>query len=203
MIPVSDFAAWRDTARALLASDVPPDSVTFDEGKQEPLFQNASRVPPAEKPTFTVPRPFLDLAEFVAMHRNSGRWDLLYRTLYRIVRLQERHLLEMEVDPDIRELTLMRKAVARDTHKMHAFVRFRKVEDGERGRYVAWHRPDHHIVEHVAPWFARRFGAMESGHSHAGSQRLLGPAQPSVRSGRSQIRRTSTRRPGGFMAVLL
>ncbi len=26
--------------------------------------------------------------------------------------------------------------------------------------FVAWHRPDHHIVEAMAPWFRNRFGSM-------------------------------------------
>jgi DNA polymerase len=53
----------------------------------------------------------------------------------------------------------MQKALGRDIHKMHAFVRFRKAGENPE-RFIAWYRPDHHILEHVAPWFARRFGAM-------------------------------------------
>ena len=58
------------------------------------------------------------------------------------------------------ELMLMQKAVSRDIHKMHAFVRFRKVEGSDPEQFIAWHRPDHAIVDRVGPWFARRFGAM-------------------------------------------
>jgi uracil-DNA glycosylase len=107
----------------------------------------------------TVPREFVELARFIALHRDAARWDLLYRTLYRIARLGERQLLKIEIDPDIRQLVVMQKALKRDIHKMHAFVRFRKIV-GETEQYVAWHRPDHLIVEHVGPWFAKRFGAM-------------------------------------------
>jgi uracil-DNA glycosylase len=50
--------------------------------------------------------------------------------------------------------------VRRDLHKMHAFVRFREVEDGEGKRYVAWFEPDHHIVRATAGFFVRRFAGM-------------------------------------------
>ncbi len=54
----------------------------------------------------------------------------------------------------------MEKAVSRDMHKMKAFVRFRRVANSNPEHFVAWHKPDHYIVEAMAPWFAARFGAM-------------------------------------------
>ncbi len=150
-----DFAAWRSAARALLSADVPPEQTHFAEGEQDPLFENPTAVPRQ----FAVPPAFLELAKTVAMHRDPRRWQFLFSTLYRLVH-GERHLLEIEVDPEVRELLLMEKAVRRDIHKMHAFVRFRKVEGSDPEQFVAWHRPDHLIAEHVGPWFARRFGAM-------------------------------------------
>jgi DNA polymerase len=51
-------------------------------------------------------------------------------------------------------------AVRRDMHKMKAFVRFRRVPDSDPECFVAWHKPDHYIVEAMAPWFVRRFGSM-------------------------------------------
>ena len=44
----------------------------------------------------------------------------------------------------------MAQAVRRDIHKMHAFVRFRTVDDGDDAAtplHVAWFEPEHHIVE--------------------------------------------------------
>ena len=158
-VPVADCAEWRQAARHLLAADVPPEAVLFGEGPQNSLFGDAAPLPQNSGAKVSVPQAFLSLAQDVAMHRDARRWALLYRTLYRMVRGGERHLLEIEVDPDVRDLTLMQKAVARDIHKMHAFVRFRKTLS-ETEQFIAWHRPDHHIVEHVGPWFARRFGAM-------------------------------------------
>ncbi len=153
-VPVTDFAGWRAAARNLLAADVPPNEVTWAAG----LFDNPLDLPPG-KPTSTVPKDFLDLAKTVAMHRDERRWDLLYRVLYRITH-GERNLLKIDIDDDVRELNLMAKAVGRDMHKMKAFVRFRRVEGSNPEQLVAWHKPDHHIVEALAPWFADRFGAM-------------------------------------------
>jgi DNA polymerase len=89
------------------------------------------------------------------LHRDPVKWTLLYRVLYRILH-GERNLLKIDIDDDVRELRLMEKALRRDMHKMTAFVRFRKVDE----HFVAWHRPDHLIVERMAPWFRNRFGNM-------------------------------------------
>ena len=54
----------------------------------------------------------------------------------------------------------MAKAVHRDEHKMHAFVRFREIGREQKSHFVAWFEPEHHIVELAAPFFARRFADM-------------------------------------------
>jgi DNA polymerase len=55
----------------------------------------------------------------------------------------------------------MVRAVARDMHKMHAFVRFRPVTDGDGHTVqVAWFEPDHYITEANAGFFVRRFTQM-------------------------------------------
>lgn len=153
-IAVDDFAGWRSAARRLLAASVPPDQVNWSPG----LFEELREDEPG-KPVSTVPKEFLDLAKTVAMHRDHRRWDLLYRVLFRVTH-GERNLLKIDIDDDVRELKLMEKAVSRDMHKMKAFVRFRRVNGSSPEHFVAWHRPDHYIVEAIAPWFAARFGAM-------------------------------------------
>ncbi len=153
-VSVHDFASWRSAARTLLTQDVPPDEVTWSPG----LFDQPADVS-FTQPTSTVPKDFLVLAKVAALHRDERRWNLLYRVLYRITH-GERNLLKIDVDDDVRELNLMTKAVARDMHKMKAFVRFRRVQGSDPEQFVAWHKPDHHIVEELAPWFADRFGAM-------------------------------------------
>jgi len=149
-----DFASWRDTARQLLSNGVRPDEVTWGGA----LFETPTRNHSMGAGTL-VPKDFLALAETVALHRDAKRWPLLYRVLYRLTH-GEHNLLKIDVDDEVRELALMRKAVSRDMHKMKAFVRFRRVEGSDPEYFVAWHRPDHPIVEVMAPWFRDRFGSM-------------------------------------------
>jgi probable DNA metabolism protein len=163
------FEAWRDTARRLLATATPPAEIVWSEGSEGtsqdllPLF-DAFSLPAgkAGEPAFRVPRRFLDLARSVACHSDPGRWALLYRALWRQAH-GEPELLDHEVDDDVRLLAQLEKSVRRDAHKMKAFVRFRRLPAEEAGgleAFVAWHRPDHDIVELVAPFFVDRFGVM-------------------------------------------
>ncbi len=50
--------------------------------------------------------------------------------------------------------------VKRDEHKMHAFVRFRRVESEAGEQFVAWYEPAHRILPLAAPFFAERFAIM-------------------------------------------
>jgi DNA polymerase len=68
--------------------------------------------------------------------------------------------MEVATDPDVIGVAAMAKAVRRDEHKMHAFVRFREIGRERDARYVAWFEPEHYIVELAAPFFARRFADM-------------------------------------------
>ena len=148
-----DFDEFRAMARTLLSAGVPPDEVAWGDS----LFASSADLPNEANPV-AVPRDFLELAELVALHRDPVKWPLLYRVLYRLTH-GERNLLKVDVDDDIRALLLMEKALRRDMHKMTAFVRFRRVRDAEPEYFVAWHRPDHYIVERMAPWFRNRFGS--------------------------------------------
>ena len=71
-----------------------------------------------------------------------------------------RRAMEDRADPLLDRLERMAKEVRRDVHKMHAFVRFREVEDEAGPRFVAWFEPDHHIVRATAGFFVRRFANM-------------------------------------------
>jgi DNA polymerase len=141
------FSEFREMARKLLAAGITPQQVLW----QKSLFNEA--IPQAQTAPFSVPKEYLELAELIALHRDPMKWALLYRVLYRLLH-GERQLLKIDIDDDIRQIRLMEKALRRDMHKMTAFVRFRKVED----RFIAWHQPDHFIVERMAPWFQKRFG---------------------------------------------
>jgi DNA polymerase len=120
----------------------------------------------APTPAPSVPAAFVELCESVILHRDPGRFALLYRLLWRFQR--EPGLRHDPLDPDRLKAEDMARAVRRDMHKMKAFVRFRPLPtspapdaaDGTTTDHVAWFEPEHHIVEAIAPFFVRRFTQM-------------------------------------------
>jgi probable DNA metabolism protein len=156
----TDFIGWRNAARALALGDVKPTDVTWRvRGDAPELFEpTAPPSEPAHGTTFNVSGKFIELAQVAILHRTPERFALLYRLLWR---LRGHHdLLDIATDPDVAEIASMAKAVRRDEHKMHAFVRFREVGREQKAHYIAWFEPEHHIVELAAPFFARRFADM-------------------------------------------
>ena len=158
------FESWRDRARDLLALRVPPDEVLWSDDAQEPgLFVATDGAGPAG-PVPRVPPAFLDLARSVSAHRDARRWGLLYRVLWRLTHGEERNLLAVATDRDLRQLQQWAKAIGRDIHKMHAFVRFRLVGKDEvtgREQFVAWFEPEHRIVRLASGFFEKRFAGMD------------------------------------------
>ncbi|MFT4012173.1 MAG: TIGR03915 family putative DNA repair protein [Paracoccus sp. (in: a-proteobacteria)] len=108
-----------------------------------------------------VPKGFPEAAAAALCHSDPGRFALLYRLLWRLQ--DQPRLLDIAPDPDVAALRRMVKAVGRDCHKMHAFVRFRELDlgAGTRRRFAAWFEPDHHILARATPFFARRFADMD------------------------------------------
>jgi DNA polymerase len=162
----STFESWRDAARALLRAGVDPAEVLWTDGPTAalPMLAGALSTVPTNRAgsrdaCHTVPRSFMSLARDVSHHRDAARWSLLYRVLYRLCH-GEPDLLENITDEAVYRLRGMEKSVRRDLHKMHAFVRFRRIDGADGERYVAFHRPDHLIVRAAGPWFAARFPAM-------------------------------------------
>lgn len=189
------FHSWRNAARVLLQQHVSPDNLCWRVSCDTQSMMFAEQVSPFEinspcvplpshgKADARVPREFIRIAESVACHSDSTRWDALYRVLYRLTH-GESSLMDVATDPDVHQLTAMNKAVRRDVHKMHAFVRFRAVESENDAHidvrentagepvtntsrhsaistsYVAWFEPRHHIVQRATPFFARRFASM-------------------------------------------
>lgn len=161
MIQVSienSFASWRAAARKLLQNNCAPEQILWTHDAQTALFEFDSSAKNNEQ-IYKVPPDFLPLAEAAACFDDASRWSLLYRLLFRLTR-ENRNLLYIESDDDVRRVLLMAKAVARDVHKFHAFVRFRRAEFCGEEIFVAWHEPQHFTVKRAAPFFARRFGAM-------------------------------------------
>ncbi|MBR1267953.1 UdgX family uracil-DNA binding protein [Bradyrhizobium sp. AUGA SZCCT0222] len=155
----TDFDGWRKAARTLVLNDVSPADVTWRvQGDAPELFESTTPLPDPPNATFNVPAKFVELVKAAILHRNSERFAILYRLLWR---LRGNHdLLVVATDPDVAEVAAMAKAVHRDEHKMHAFVRFREIGREQKSHFVAWFEPEHHIVELAAPFFARRFADM-------------------------------------------
>lgn len=157
------FASWQKAARSALHRELSPNDVIWEELSNEqpalPLFHEEETQKRPEQSRFCVTRAFLEMASYVACHRDLRRWALLYRVLWRLTH-GEPHLLQISVDADVDELTRMDKAVRHELHKMRAFVRFRRVEADGGEWFVAWFEPEHHIVEMNAPFFVDRFAGM-------------------------------------------
>ncbi|MBY0316583.1 MAG: TIGR03915 family putative DNA repair protein, partial [Bdellovibrionales bacterium] len=153
------FEEWRKTARELLLSQVPPQEVVWGNSGALSLFARAEvPAPPAHAKPLTIPKEFISLAETVSAARDEDRWELLYRLIYRI-RNENPNLLKVSVDDDVRRAQVLQKSISRDIHKMHAFVRFKKViDDSGKEIYLAWHAPEHNIIHLGVPFFVRRFG---------------------------------------------
>ncbi len=163
----TDFEGWRRAARSLCSQRVPPEQIIWTVGNGDgDLFAecgNASEqtVDLAEggEPVMAT-RPFLQAARSAVCHRDPERFARLYRVLFRMQ--SEKHLLDAAADDDVLWLRHIGKAISRDIHKTHAFVRFRKVgEHDDREQFAAWFEPEHRTLELSAPFFMRRFPNMD------------------------------------------
>jgi DNA polymerase len=163
-----DFAFWRERARGVIQCDVPPDRISWVEpGGTGDLFavEGPSRsekrppVPGNDARPVRASKRFMQLARNAALHSDPERFGLLYRVLWRLQ--SNPRMMEDKADPDVRRVEELDKSVRRDSHKMHAFVRFREVASEDGGEhFVAWFEPDHHIVRANAGFFMRRFANM-------------------------------------------
>ncbi|WP_099865481.1 UdgX family uracil-DNA binding protein [Pararhizobium haloflavum] len=158
----TDFDGWRHSARALALAGIEPAQVrwTVKGAQSDDLFDAAaSALPePRDNADLTVPRPFIERLQTIMHHSDDDRFAFMYRLLLRVS--QEADLLKVLSDLDVQRLERMEKAIRRDAHKMHAFVRFRKVAVGGKDRFVAWFEPDHYIAEREADFFVKRFAGM-------------------------------------------
>lgn len=159
-----DFTFWRERARVLVQCGIPPERTAWVEpGGSGDLFSDGGEGVPT--PLLNAPQPraskrFLQLAKNAVLHSDPERFALLYRLLWR--HQTNPRMMEDKADNDVRRIEELDKNVRRDSHKMHAFVRFRLVEaEGNEDHYVAWFEPDHHILRANAGFFRRRFANMK------------------------------------------
>ena len=178
---VETFAEWREAARELLVHDVPPELVTWStpyaggdlfSGAPSTAEQphNPSDLPPPASDQAnhgpkrgpkhgapSIPRSLMDMLQSAACCRVPDRWAFLYRVIWRWQ--QGEHEVQSPADEDGARLHAMVKAVHREEHDMHAYIRFRErpVEAGPP-RFVAWYEPRHDVLPQVAEHFISRMG---------------------------------------------
>lgn len=152
-----DFDCWREQARQLLAEATAPHAVVWEDQDNRQLFAAAPLAAYAgPSPPVRVPKALLGELKRAARYRMPGRWNLLYRILWRVVNGERQAMLAG--DPDGSELQRRIKAVSREAHHLHAFVRFQPLADDEDLDYVAWHEPAHDILASASMHFAERLG---------------------------------------------
>lgn len=158
----TDFDGWRDAARRLCAAETAPEQVSWRTPNDPAGLLGGDREPEAAADApVRAPKRFVDLARKLVCLRDPERFARLYRML---VTLQDRpHLLDDPGDADAAWLHAGDKAIRRDVHKMHAFVRFKAAGERASGRerFAAWFEPEHRILELAAPFFMRRFAGMD------------------------------------------
>ena len=158
------YPGWRRAAEALLAAGRQPEDIMWinDAEAQTALlgFWDDPLPVPDRQQAVPMPAELHRLAQVASHHRDPHKWPLLYTIWWRWYR-GDRHLLKIDVDPDISRLRAMERQVKKAAYRMEAFVRFRRVDTDRGERYVAWHRPDHPVLPLAAPSFVSRFRALE------------------------------------------
>jgi uracil-DNA glycosylase len=154
-----DFENWRAVARQLLRQGVPPSEVRLADCEQESSLWTADFVAADANGHHTpllVPRQFVEMAKHVSCHINPLRWQLLYSVLWRLK--ENRNLLKLEADDEVKTLVFMDQQVRRDVERMKAGVKFERIQiEPQHERLIAWHRPDYAIVELTGLFFAERY----------------------------------------------
>jgi len=174
---VETFAEWREAARELLVHDVPPELVTWStpavggdlfsgappaaaQPHNPPELESHPAPAASDKPRHappSIPRSLMDMLQSAACCRVPDRWAFLYRVIWRWQ--QGEHDVQSPADEDGARLHAMVKAVRREEHDMHAYIRFRE-RPAEAGppRFVAWYEPQHDVLPQVAEHFVSRMG---------------------------------------------
>ncbi|MGZ5277224.1 MAG: UdgX family uracil-DNA binding protein [Caldimonas sp.] len=162
----TDLEGFRRACRTLWAEQVEPARVgwhTADDAEID-LFDGGPAQQTATgdgSPPLQVPAAFMPLCESVILHRDPGRFGLLYRLLWRLQ--TEPGLRHDPLDADRVQARQMAQEVRREMHRMKELVHFREVRrgPGEAPLHLAWFEPEHHVVAATAPFFASRFAASQ------------------------------------------
>jgi DNA polymerase len=159
-VPLShpvDVAGFHSEATRLLARQIAPADVMWSAAPAQAVGEeslDATRAAIRNRAARAlIPQSFVRMSELVVMHRDPLRFDLLYRSLWRLV--YEPELRHDAADHDLARLRQMAQAVRRDIQKMNARLVFRTVPVKGRAIAVAWYEPTHHVCETVGAALAR------------------------------------------------
>ena len=152
------FEAWRGCARSLLQQGIAPHEVNWAAGTEPAgLFDSQVTADLGEqaKP-IRIARQLLDELQIASRYRIENRWSLLYRVLWRVAQGDPSARLVGDVDGS--ELHGRIKAVRREAHHLHAFLRFTPLATDTGPSHVAWFEPAHDVLPWAAGHFADRMG---------------------------------------------
>jgi DNA polymerase len=153
----ADLDGFRRALRWLVAEELAPQHVVWAVDDAPGLFGDETI---RDAPPVSLPKSVARLIDQVVCHGDPERYALLHGLVWRVLN-GERELLDIASDPLVHRIDLMARSVRRDLHKMHAFVRFRRIKGEELERFVAWFEPEHFILEAAAPFFIDRFRSLD------------------------------------------
>ena len=159
-VPLShqvDVSGFHSEVTRLLAQQVPPDTVEWSAAPAQAVEEedlDAGRAAIRNRAARAIiPQSFIRVSELVVLHRDPQRFDLLYRSLWRLV--YEPDLKNDHGDADLARLRQMAQAVRRDIQKMKTRLAFRPLELRGEVVPVAWYEPAHFVCETVGISLAR------------------------------------------------
>jgi DNA polymerase len=186
-----DVLGFRAQANAMLAHQVPPADIAWQALASLACGETVRTVvcrPPSLPSALhaIVPRSFVRLTELVVLHRDAGRFDLLYRLLWRLV--HEPELAASSHDVDMALAQSMAQAVRRDILRTRKSLQLRALPArGGSSLRCAWCEPQHHVTEEVGqgliqaapepPWL---LASPDRCLLWTGHELLCGPGVPAV-----------------------
>ncbi|MEX3773145.1 TIGR03915 family putative DNA repair protein [Pseudomonas sp. MYb118] len=151
------FDTWRQQARWLLSHGVDPSRASWAREEVADLFASDEPLPADLGPfQARIPRTLLDTLEQASHYRGDQRWSLLYEVLWRVSHGDRTAM--MAGDRLGSELQRRIKQIRRESHHLHAFVRFVALPENPGPHYVAWHEPAHDILHSASEHFIGRMG---------------------------------------------
>lgn len=160
-VPLShpvDVVGFHSEATRLLARQVPPETVEWSAAPAQTVGEEALDAARASiqnrAARAIIPQSFIRMSELVVLHRDPDRFDLLYRSLWRLI--YEPELKHDFGDDDLARLRQMAQAVRRDIQKMKVKLAFRPLVIKGETIPVAWYEPTHYVCETVGTWLAKR-----------------------------------------------